>query len=164
MLAKTIEKEFQRLRLPKVHLADWITSGALEAGVLFDGCHPTGTTRMASDPRCGVVDPDCRVHGMDGLYIAGSSVFPTAGHANPTLMIVAMAARLAEHLKTRLLKSATIQLRAEPSPSAHAAAVPSDPKTVQPFQSAFAEGGATIENKVARDEANVFVEPGTSSP
>ena len=159
VLAKTIEKEFQRLRLPKVHLADWITSGRLHAGVLSDGCHPTGTTRMASDPRCGVVDPDCRVHGIDGLYIAGSSVFPTAGHANPTLMIIAMAARLAEHLKTRLASS---QLRAEPSPPADATAVPPDPKTVQSLQSAFAEGGVTMENKVAANDARTYVvEPGT---
>ena len=117
VLAKTILKEFQRLGLPKTHLADWVSSGRLEASVLSDGCHPTGTTRMASDPQCGVVDADCRVHGVDGLYVAGSSVFPTAGHANPTLMIVAMAARLAEHLKTRLSKSARVQLCAEPNPS-----------------------------------------------
>ncbi|HEY9230049.1 MAG TPA: GMC family oxidoreductase, partial [Gemmatimonadaceae bacterium] len=64
--------------------------------------HHAGTTRMSSDPGQGVVDADCRVHGSDNLYVAGSSVFPTAGFANPTLTIVALALRLADHLETRL--------------------------------------------------------------
>ena len=54
---------------------------------------------MSDSPKQGVVDRNCRVHGVEGLYIAGSSVFPTAGHANPTLMIVALAIRLADWLK-----------------------------------------------------------------
>ena len=54
---------------------------------------------MSDSPRQGVVDRNCKVHGVGGLYIAGSSVFPTAGHANPTLMIVALAIRLADWLK-----------------------------------------------------------------
>lgn len=61
--------------------------------------HHMGTTRMHVDPRRGVVDANCRVHGMANLYIAGSSVFPTAGLANPTLTIVALALRLADHIK-----------------------------------------------------------------
>ncbi|MQA00773.1 MAG: FAD-binding protein [Dehalococcoidia bacterium] len=61
--------------------------------------HPTGTTRMHRDPRCGVVDADGRVHGIENLYVTGSSTFPTSGYANPTLTIVAMAARLADHLR-----------------------------------------------------------------
>lgn len=65
---------------------------------LWDMKHPMGTTRMAKSPREGVVDPDCRVHGIRNLYAAGSSVFPTGGHFNPTLLIVALAARLADHL------------------------------------------------------------------
>ena len=63
------------------------------------GWHHMGTTRMASDPRSGVVDTDCRVFGLDNLYIAGSSVFPTSGYINPTLTLVALALRLADHLK-----------------------------------------------------------------
>ena len=63
--------------------------------------HHAGTTRMSVDPRWGVVDGECRVHGTDNLYVAGSSVFPTAGFANPTLTIVALAIRLADHLEVR---------------------------------------------------------------
>ncbi len=65
---------------------------------LVDMKHPSGTTRMSSSPRDGVVDEQCRVHGIGNLYVAGTSVFPTVGHANPTLTIVALAARLAHHL------------------------------------------------------------------
>jgi choline dehydrogenase-like flavoprotein len=65
------------------------------------GAHHTGTTRMHRDPRRGVVDEHCRVHGTSNLYVAGSSVFPTAGWAPPTLTIVALALRLADHLRTR---------------------------------------------------------------
>jgi choline dehydrogenase-like flavoprotein len=60
--------------------------------------HHMGTTRMHADSRRGVVDANCRVHGIDNLFVAGSSVFPTSGAANPTLTIVALAIRLAEHL------------------------------------------------------------------
>lgn len=72
------------------------TGGARKA---FSPHHPMGTTRMHDDPQHGVVDPDCRVHGTENLYVAGSSVFPTAaGSANPTLLIVALAVRLSDHL------------------------------------------------------------------
>jgi choline dehydrogenase-like flavoprotein len=65
---------------------------------LKGGYHHMGTTRMHVDPAQGVVDVDCRVHGIENLFIAGSSVFPTGGYANPTLTIVALAVRLADHL------------------------------------------------------------------
>lgn len=61
--------------------------------------HHLGTTRMHADPRCGVVDPQGRVHGIANLYVTGSSVFPTAGAGTPTLTIVALALRLADRLK-----------------------------------------------------------------
>lgn len=64
-----------------------------------DASHHIGTTRMSRDPKVGVVDPDCRVHGVANLFVAGSSVFPSASHANPTLTIVALALRLAERLR-----------------------------------------------------------------
>jgi choline dehydrogenase-like flavoprotein len=67
--------------------------------------HHIGTTRMHEDPRQGVVDPHCAVHGLSNFYIAGSSVFPTSGRANPTITIVALAIRLADHLKLTLKTS-----------------------------------------------------------
>ena len=63
--------------------------------------HHLGTTRMSTDPRSGVVDPDCRVHSICNLYVSGGSVFPTSGHANPTLTIIALALRLADYLKSQ---------------------------------------------------------------
>jgi choline dehydrogenase-like flavoprotein len=60
--------------------------------------HHMGTCRMSDDPDRGVVDRDCRVHGADNLYIAGSSVFPTSGAMQPTLTIAALALRLADHI------------------------------------------------------------------
>ena len=67
--------------------------------LLNGGWHHMGITRMHVDPKQGVVDANCRVHGISNLYIAGSSVFPTAGYANPTLTIVALAVRLADHMQ-----------------------------------------------------------------
>ena len=61
--------------------------------------HQMGTTRMSQDPRHGVVDADCRVHGISNLYVSGSSVFPTCGCSSPTLTIVALSIRLADHIK-----------------------------------------------------------------
>jgi len=61
--------------------------------------HFMGTTRMHRDERHGVVNQDCQVHGIPNLFISGSSVFPTGGFANPTLTIVSLALRLADHLK-----------------------------------------------------------------
>ena len=69
---------------------------------LQGNAHQMGTTRMHRDPKLGVVDENCRVHGLGNLYVAGSSVFPTSGAANPTLTIVALALRLADHIKEQL--------------------------------------------------------------
>jgi choline dehydrogenase-like flavoprotein len=63
-----------------------------------------GTTRMHNNPKQGVVDENCQVHGTSNLFIAGPSVFPTVGYANPVLTIVALAVRLADHIKTILKK------------------------------------------------------------
>ncbi len=64
--------------------------------------HNIGTTRMADDPKQGVVDADGKMHYVDNFWIAGSSVFPTSGSAQPTLTIVALALRLADHLRAKL--------------------------------------------------------------
>lgn len=61
--------------------------------------HQMGTTRMSQNASEGVVDSNCRVHGTKNLYVAGASVFPSGGRANPTLTVVALAVRLAEHLR-----------------------------------------------------------------
>jgi choline dehydrogenase-like flavoprotein len=66
------------------------------------GSHHMGTTRMHDDPKQGVVDRNGLVHGIDNLFVAGSSVFPTSGAANPTLTIIALTMRLADHLRERL--------------------------------------------------------------
>ena len=65
------------------------------------GLHHMGSTRMSDHPRDGVVDRNCKVHGISNLYVAGSSVFPTGGSANPTLTLVALALRLADHLSIK---------------------------------------------------------------
>jgi choline dehydrogenase-like flavoprotein len=69
---------------------------------LRGGWHHMGTTRMSDDATTGVVDSNCRVHSLANLYVAGSSVFPTAGTGTPTLTLVALALRLAAHLKERM--------------------------------------------------------------
>jgi choline dehydrogenase-like flavoprotein len=66
------------------------------------GGHHMGTARMGSTPRSGVVDANCTVFGLPNLYVASSAVFPTSGYANPTLTIVALAVRLARHIKREL--------------------------------------------------------------
>jgi len=70
-----------------------------------DASHHIGTTRMSNTPRSGVVDSDCRVHGVDNLFVCGSSVFPTGGYANPTLTIIALTLRLGELLTEELSNS-----------------------------------------------------------
>jgi choline dehydrogenase-like flavoprotein len=69
------------------------------------GYHHMGTTRMHVDPKQGVVDANCRIHGVGNMFIAGPSVFPTGGYANPVLTIVALTLRLADHLKAHLRNS-----------------------------------------------------------
>lgn len=79
----------------------------------IDGYHQIGTARMNQSERLGVVDTDCRVHGVNNLYVAGSAVFPTSGQANPTLTAVALAARLADHLtRQRITASTGVQVAA----------------------------------------------------
>jgi choline dehydrogenase-like flavoprotein len=76
---------------------------AVEAEMTRDGAlggHHIGTARMGSDPRDSVVDLNCRVHGVGNLFVASSAAFPTSSQANPTLTIVALSLRLAEHLRS----------------------------------------------------------------
>jgi choline dehydrogenase-like flavoprotein len=94
-----IAAEFERLGLARM-----VENPGGELQIMQQGGihHHLGGTRMHADPRQGVVDADSRVHGLANLYVAGSSVFPTAGNANPTLTILALAMRLSDHLKKEL--------------------------------------------------------------
>lgn len=66
------------------------------------GWHHMGTTRMADDPKKGVVDANCKVHGIANLYMAGASCYATAAAPNPTLTLTALTIRLADHLKEKV--------------------------------------------------------------
>jgi choline dehydrogenase-like flavoprotein len=66
------------------------------------GWHHMGTTRMSSDPKQGVVDANCQVHGIDNLYVAGSGCYATSGAPNPTLTLVALSLRLSDYVKSRV--------------------------------------------------------------
>lgn len=95
--------EIGRSQLGRLQIFDWLTQETHAwpqfPEVLRGGYHHMGTTRMSDNPKTGVVNSNCQVYGVSNLYIAGSSVYPTAGTANPTLTLVALAIRLAEHLK-----------------------------------------------------------------
>jgi choline dehydrogenase-like flavoprotein len=96
-----IDAELERLHMGRLAPAKPEEHEAWPSN-LIGGWHQIGTTRAHSDPRQGVVDADCRVHGIDNLFVAGASVFPTGGSVSPTPTILALALRLADHLKERL--------------------------------------------------------------
>jgi choline dehydrogenase-like flavoprotein len=99
LIAAIARSEFARLGLGQVTEADWIRQGVWPPR--FDvGPHHMGTTRMSASPRDGVVDQNARLHNVENVYVAGSSIFPTGGHANPTLTLLATSLRLADHIKT----------------------------------------------------------------
>jgi choline dehydrogenase-like flavoprotein len=102
---QAVAEELGRAGLGRLQIDDWLTADLTSwAPALEGGHHHIGTTRMSADPARGVVDADCRMHGVANLYVAGSSVFPTCGSANPTLTVVALALRLAAHLQTGLTR------------------------------------------------------------
>lgn len=119
MVRRTFDRNFAIIgdELRQAGVAEVTLGPKLEGGTTWPDTldpegtwHHMGTTRMHDSPRHGVVDRNCKVHGMDNLFIAGSSVFPTAGSNFPTQTIVALSIRLSEHiaekLKTRDLPSA----------------------------------------------------------
>jgi len=93
-----IAEEVGRARLGRVRLIPDEGPTRFPPGVR-GAWHQMGTTRMHPDPRQGVVDANGKVHGLENLFVAGGSVFPTSGYTNPTLTIVALALRLADHMK-----------------------------------------------------------------
>jgi len=108
-LVSALGRESERLGLGSVEPAGWLSSpdkswvsDELVSAHPIGGFHHMGTTRMANDPRRGVTDGWGRVHGLPNLHIAGSSLFPTAGWANPTLTILALALRTADRIAEEL--------------------------------------------------------------
>ena len=103
VLMDVVRQEFDRLDLADIQLDQWMRdSPDTFPDDMRGGVHHTGTTRMSAHPADGVVDTDCRMHTVDNLYVAGSSVFPTNSWANPTWLISCLAIRLADHLIQRL--------------------------------------------------------------
>ncbi len=98
---KLFAAEMGRLGLGRVRMDIAEDGDAWVEGVV-GSFHHIGTTRMHVDARQGVVDEHCRVHGLSNLYVAGSSVFPTAGQANPTLTLIALALRLGDRIAEQL--------------------------------------------------------------
>lgn len=93
-----LAREFGRSGLGRVRI-EGERGGRTFGDLLSLGDHHMGTTRASANPRQGVVDGDLKVYGVANLYVAGSSVFPTGGHVPPTLTIVALAIRMAGHLR-----------------------------------------------------------------
>ncbi|TVP47379.1 MAG: GMC family oxidoreductase [Halomonas sp.] len=90
--------------LGRLQLADWLadTPVKLPTEGELAGRHHMGGTRMSLTAEEGIVDSDCRLFAQENVYVAGSSVFASAGHANPTLTLVQLALRLSDHLASRL--------------------------------------------------------------
>lgn len=98
-VSETVRSELRRVGLGELILFPHITAGRAYWRVFpLDGYHHMGATRMATSPEAGVVDENCQVFGIHNLFVASSSVFPTGGHSNCTLTIMALALRLADHL------------------------------------------------------------------
>lgn len=98
-VSKELARTFVELDIGRIQLNDYIIQDDIDIK-LYSHAHQMGTTRMAKEPRHGVVDVNCKVFGTENLYIAGASVFPTGGGINPTFTIVMLALRLANQLKT----------------------------------------------------------------
>ena len=103
LLAKELEdKNIAKVKLgPRINDTGW--------PVDMEGTyHHMGTTRMHDSPRHGVVDRNCKVHDMENLYIAGSSVFTTSSSNNPTMTLVALALRLSDRLTAEIKSGSTV--------------------------------------------------------
>jgi hypothetical protein len=94
-----IGEELGHAGVGRLRTDDWVMSDDLSTFPGTGAWHHTGGTRMGVDPRTSVVDKNCRVHSVANLYVASGAVFPTLGIANPTLTIVALSLRLADHIK-----------------------------------------------------------------
>lgn len=108
VLARAIGSEWSRLGIGEIQ-ADLSAAGQIS---FTDYNHHIGTTRMGTNRAVSVVDPQCRVHGYDNLYIGSSATFPTGGFSNPTLTAIALVLRIADNLKECFarMKSTDIEL------------------------------------------------------
>jgi len=97
-----LDQSFQASGFMPAARESWLLNEDLAHYPGEDWAHHAGTTRMSTDPKQGVVDADCKVHGVGNLYVAGCSVFPTEGMAPPTMTIMALALRLGHHLADRM--------------------------------------------------------------
>lgn len=102
VFTRVVADELARLGLARATMEPWLAEATGWPTDLRGGPHHSGTTRMADDPRQGVVDRDGLVHGLTNLYVTGASTFPTGGYVNPGLTVVALALRTADHLRDRL--------------------------------------------------------------
>ena len=99
---KLLGQEMGRTGVGRIQMRDWLLSDDRTwPSFISGGWHHMGTTRMNDDPKQGVVDANCRVHGIGNLYVAGAATYPTAGSANPTLTVVALSLRLSDHLQSK---------------------------------------------------------------
>lgn len=106
-MRKTYEvlgQEAGRSGVGRVRLRDWLQEedDTMWPDYLSGGWHHMGTARMHDNPQEGVVDANCKIHGLGNLYVAGSAAFTTAGAANPTLTLIALSLRLSDHLKEKM--------------------------------------------------------------
>lgn len=97
-------KELGLSGIGRVKLNDSLLEGNEDLWVesRFPANHHMGTTRMSNDPKKGVVDSNCKVHGLNNLFVAGSSCFVTSGCANPTYTLISLSLRLSNHIKNKL--------------------------------------------------------------
>jgi choline dehydrogenase-like flavoprotein len=101
--AGLLREQFQQAGIGEIQLEPWVHDDSSKwPEHISDQFHHIGTARMHDSDRQGVVDRNCQVYGVSNLYIGGSAVFPTSGHSNPTLTIIALCMRLADRLKVEL--------------------------------------------------------------
>ena len=100
---KLLGQQIGAAGIGRVKLRDFLLDGDVQLpDYTSGGWHHLGTTRMSEDPKKGVVDANCKIHGIDNLYVAGSSCYATGGAVNPTLTVVAISLRLANHIKEKM--------------------------------------------------------------
>ncbi|NNE20310.1 MAG: GMC family oxidoreductase, partial [Myxococcales bacterium] len=105
-IVKTVNEFARQMadsELGRVRVVNWVADdGPIATQKIMAGWHHMGGTRMSESPDQGIVDRELRVHGIENLYVGGSSVYPSGGYANPTLTIVQLSLRLSDEIQRRL--------------------------------------------------------------